>query len=58
MSAGTASPETYYFFARVLADRGNKEGAKKLLEAALRMPPKGPFLWRADVEALAKELTK
>jgi len=58
MSAGTASPETYYFFARVLADRGNKENAKKLVEAALRMPPKGPFLWRADAEALVKELSK
>jgi tetratricopeptide (TPR) repeat protein len=58
MSAGNPSPETYYFYARVLADRGRKDDAKKLLDAAVRMPPKGPFLWRADAEALAKELSK
>jgi tetratricopeptide (TPR) repeat protein len=54
VSTGTTAPEPYYFYAEVLAARGQKENAKKFAEAALRaVKSPAPFLWRAEAEALA-----
>ncbi|MCR4412212.1 MAG: tetratricopeptide repeat protein [Thermoguttaceae bacterium] len=54
--AGQPSPDTAYYFARVLNDRGRKEEARRLLDLALKA--KSPFPMRPEAEALAAELRK
>jgi Flp pilus assembly protein TadD len=49
-----ASPDVAYFFARVIADKGRKEDARKLLESLTKQP--GPFAHRDDALALLKML--
>lgn len=58
VSAPSVSRDTLYFYARVLTDRGRKEEALKLLEAALAAKPSASFLRRADAEALLGDLQK
>ncbi len=53
---GSLSPDTAYYIARVSADRGRKDEAKRLLEQALKT--KRLFSQRVDAEALLKELNK
>jgi Tfp pilus assembly protein PilF len=55
-SGGQVRLDTAYFLARVLADRGKAEDAQKLVKEALN--GRGPFLYRADAQALADALAK
>lgn len=57
ISAGNPSPDTIYYYARVIVDRdrkGNAQKARQLLEAALKT--KGLFSMRPEAKALADEL--
>lgn len=53
---GRANPDTAYFLARLLAEKGKPEEAHKLLTEAVANP--APFVYRKDAEALAAELAK
>lgn len=55
-STGRPSADSAYYYARVLYDRGHKDEARRLIEAALAA--KGPFAMRPEAEALAAELKK
>lgn len=55
-SSGRPSPDTFYYFGRLMVDRGHKEEARQMLETALRRP--GLFCWRQECEALLGELKK
>lgn len=55
-SSGRPSPDSFYYFARLRVDRGHKEEARQMLEAALRLP--GVFCWRQECEALLAQLKK
>jgi Flp pilus assembly protein TadD len=48
------SPDIAYFFSRVIADKGRKEDARKLLETATNVP--GAFAHRDDAAAFLKTL--
>lgn len=50
------SLEAAYYFAKIQADRGNKEQALKLLEFVNKNPQ--PFIYSTDAEELAKRLEK
>jgi Tfp pilus assembly protein PilF len=50
------TPDIAYFLARVMADRGQTEDARKLLESATKLP--GAFAHRDDASSLLKSLTK
>lgn len=50
----TPCPEGMYYLARILADRGKTDDARKLLDAALKIPP--PFILRQDAQKLRNEL--
>jgi tetratricopeptide (TPR) repeat protein len=54
MSVGNPSPDSMYFFARVLLDQDRKEDAKKLLDFAVKS--KQPFSKRRQAKKLVKEL--
>ncbi len=55
-STGRPSADSAYYYARLLYERGHKEEARRLIEAALQA--KGPFAMRPEAEALAAELKK
>lgn len=55
-SLGRATPDTLYFLARVMADRGRKEDAKMILESPVMKSP-GAYLMRKEAEALLAELS-
>jgi len=55
-STGRPSADSAYYYARLLYDRGHKDEARRLIEAALTA--KGPFAMRPEAEALAAELKK
>ena len=50
------TPDIAYFFARVLADKGQTDDARKLLQSATNLT--GAFAHRDDAAALLKSLTK
>jgi tetratricopeptide (TPR) repeat protein len=50
------TPDIAYFYARALADKGQTEDARKLLESATKLP--GAFAHRVDADALLKSLPK
>jgi len=50
------TPDSAYYIARVTADKGNKDEAKKILEMALNS--KGLFANRKAAEAMLKELSR
>lgn len=54
MSAGRSNSDTAYYMARVLAQRGRTEDAKKLLTGALEAT--GRFIHRADASRWLKQL--
>jgi hypothetical protein len=56
-STGRVSGETLYYYARLLADRGQKEDAKRLLQAPA-MKGAGRPLLEKEVQALLEELSK
>lgn len=56
LSPGQVSPDTAYFAARVLADRGNGTEAQRLLKLALES--KDAFVFRKDAETLLADLQK
>jgi Flp pilus assembly protein TadD len=50
------SPDTFYFLARTMVDRGRKDEAKMVLQVqALKSPV--PFLMRKEAESLMEELS-
>ncbi len=53
---GNFSADTAYYMARVSADRGRKDDARRLLESALKTTR--PFSQRQEAEALLKKLSK
>jgi Tfp pilus assembly protein PilF len=56
VTGGRATADIAYFLARVLADKGQTEDARKLLQSATGLP--GSFAHRDDANALLKKLTK
>ncbi len=56
ISGGQFSPDTAYYMAQVLADRGRTEQAQQWVQAALKST--SPFLMRAEAEELLKQLKK
>jgi tetratricopeptide (TPR) repeat protein len=50
------SPDTFYFTARVIADRGRKDEARALLQSPVMKSP-GQYLMRKEAEALLEELS-
>jgi Flp pilus assembly protein TadD len=50
------TPDIAFYLARVLADQGRTDDARKLLETATKLP--GAFAHRDDAAALLKTLTK
>ena len=54
VSSGRAAPDTAYFLARVLADRGKPDEARKLLVAAIGQT--GLFAYRKEANDLLKTL--
>jgi len=55
-SLGRPTPDTLYFLARVMADRGRKEDAKMILESPV-MKSVGARLMRKEAESLLAELS-
>lgn len=55
-SGGQVRPDTAYFLARVLADRGKTEEAHRIVKDAVNA--RGPFPFRADAQALLDALAK
>ncbi len=55
LSPGRANPDTVYFMARVLVDRGRRDDARKLLDV---IKGGGRFLMRDEAQALVEELNK
>lgn len=55
-STGQVRMDTAYFLARVLAERGKTEEAYRLIKEAVGT--RGPFVHRADAQALLTELEK
>lgn len=56
VSAGTATPETAYYLARVLSDRDRKVEAKRLLDAVMKSNPNKHWFLRNDAKKLLDEL--
>jgi len=56
VSGSRTTPDIAYYLARVLADRGRTDDARKLLETTTKLP--GAFAHRDDAVALLKTLTK
>jgi Tfp pilus assembly protein PilF len=56
VSGVRTTPDIAYFLARVLADKGQIEDAKKLVQSAIKLP--GAFAHRSDADALLKSLIK
>jgi Flp pilus assembly protein TadD len=56
VTGGRTTADIAYFFARLLADKGQTEDARKLLQSALGLT--GAFAHRDDATALLKKLTK
>jgi tetratricopeptide (TPR) repeat protein len=52
-----ATPDTIYFFARVLADRGRRDDAKLILQQSPVMKSPAPYLMRKEAEMLLEELS-
>jgi tetratricopeptide (TPR) repeat protein len=50
------SPDTFYFLARLMLDRGRREEAKMLLQTQA-LKSSAPFLMRKEAEALNEELS-
>src|SRR5262249_4438466 len=48
------TPDVAYYLARVLLDKGRKDDARKILQAATGLP--GAFAHRKDADALLKSL--
>lgn len=55
-AAGPVSVDTAYYWARIAADQGRKDEAKKTLETALKAP--GRSMFRQEAEDLLNELNK
>jgi Flp pilus assembly protein TadD len=51
-----ASPDTFYYLARVLADRGRKDHARMILQSPEMKTP-APYLMRKEAETLLEELS-
>jgi tetratricopeptide (TPR) repeat protein len=56
ISLPRAAPDTYYFLARVMLDRGRKDDAKMILQAPA-LKTSVPFLMRKEAELLTEELS-
>ena len=56
VTGGRTTADIAYFLARVLADKGQTDDARKLLQSATNLP--GAFAHRDDANALLKKLTK
>jgi len=56
VSGVRTTPDIAYYLARVLADKGRTDDARKLLETATKLP--GAFAHRDDAAALLKTLSK
>jgi tetratricopeptide (TPR) repeat protein len=56
IAGGRTTPDIAYFLARVLADKGQTDDARKLLQSATNSA--GAFAHRDDARALLKSLTK
>lgn len=56
ISGGTATPETSYYLAHVMSDRGKLDAAKQLLNAAVQA--KGNFLFRKEAQDWLERLSK
>ncbi len=56
VSGVRTTPDIAYYLARVLADKGRNDDARKLLQSATGLP--GAFAHRKDAEALLKSLPK
>jgi tetratricopeptide (TPR) repeat protein len=56
VSGVRTTPDIAYFLARVMADKGQTEDARKLLQSATKLP--GAFAHRDDAAALLKSLIK
>ena len=56
VSGVRTTPDIAYYLARVLADKGRTDDARKLLESATKLP--GAFAHRDDAATLLKTLTK
>ena len=55
-SGGSVSPDTAYFIARVLSEKGKVEEAHKILKDSLGS--QAAFVYRKDAEALLADLEK
>ena len=53
---GRASPEVAYYLARVLADKGNTDDARRLLQSATGLP--GSFAHREEAQSFLKTLAR
>ena len=56
VSGVRTTPDIAYYLARVLADKGHNDDARKLLQSATGLP--GAFAHRKDADALLKSLLK
>jgi Flp pilus assembly protein TadD len=56
VSGVRTTPDIAYYLARVLADKGQNEGARQVLESATKLP--GAFAHRDVASSLLKSLTK
>ena len=56
ISLPRATPDTFYFLARVVADRGRKDEAKMILQSPA-MKSSAPYLMRKEAETLLEELS-
>jgi tetratricopeptide (TPR) repeat protein len=56
ISLPRATPDTFYFTARVFADRGRKDEARMLLQSPIMKTP-SPYLMRKEAESLLEELS-
>ncbi|MER3416726.1 MAG: hypothetical protein C4297_11020 [Gemmataceae bacterium] len=57
LASGRAGPDTYYFLARVLADRGQQDEALELTRQALRLPVTD-FLYRTHAQSWLEEVQR
>jgi len=55
-SVGHPTPDTFYFLARILVDRGRKDDAKTILQSPAMKSP-SPYLMRKEAETLLEELS-
>jgi len=56
VSGVRTTPDIVYYLARVMADKGQTQDARKLLQSATKLP--GAFAHRDDATSLLKSLTK